>query len=122
MGKIDIVAIVGSVLLLIFVVELVRKKKIKEEYSLLWIFSSLLFVVLSLWREGLEYIAAFMGVAYPPTALLLVLVVAIFLILIQFSVLISKLSENNKRLIQEIALLKNELLKKIEKDEKNDDT
>lgn len=117
MGKTDIFAIVGSVLLLLFVIELIRKKKIKEEYSLLWIFSSIIFVILSLWREGLEYIAQFMGVAYPPTALLLVLIIAVFLILIQFSILISKLSENNKRLIQEIALLRNELLKKIEKDE-----
>lgn len=107
--KIQIFAIVGSILLLLAIIELIRRKKIKEEYSLLWLFFSIGFTILSFWRDGIEEIAKFIGIAYAPTAFLLLLVMAIFLILIQFSVIISKLSENNKILAQEIGLLKEKI-------------
>ena len=98
-----------SISLFLYILFLVRNKKIKEEYSLLWLFSSFVFIVFSLWRNGLEYFAKLMGIAYPPAALFLILLLAVFLILIEFSINISKLSEKNKILAQEIALLRNEL-------------
>ncbi|MFA7124083.1 MAG: DUF2304 domain-containing protein, partial [Candidatus Delongbacteria bacterium] len=67
--------------------------------------------------DGIEKIAAVMGIAYAPAAFLLILVMAIFLILIQFSIIISKLSETNKTLLQEIALLK----QKVERDRKKNE-
>jgi len=93
----------------LFILELIRKKRIKEQYSLLWFFFGLVFIILSVWRESLELIAHIVGIAYPPSALLLILVLAIFLILIQFSVIISGLSDKNDRLIQEVALLKEKI-------------
>lgn len=99
-------AIVGSVSLLIFIFYLVRNKKIKEQYSILWIILSFVFILFSIWREGLNYLAAMIGIAYPPIAFILILVMSIFLILIQYSIIISQLKETNKNLIQEIALLK----------------
>lgn len=114
-NKMQIIAIAGSILLFFFILYLVRKKRIKEEYSLLWIFFSVIFIVLSFWRQGLDYIAMLIGVAYPPTAILLILLMAIFMILIQFSIIISKLSETNKTLCQEIGLLKLEI-ENIKKD------
>jgi len=116
-AKIQYFAIAGSIFLLLFIIELIRRKKIKEQYSLLWLFFSALFITLSFWRDGIERISALMGIAYAPAAFLLILVMAIFLILIEFSVIISKLSDNNKVLVQEIGLLK-EKIKKIE--EKNE--
>ncbi len=107
--KVQYFAIAGSIMLLFFIVELIRRKKIKEEYSLLWLFISIGFVILSFWRDGIEQIAIFLGIAYAPTAFLLILVMAIFLILIQFSVIISKLSESNKILAQEVGLLKEKI-------------
>lgn len=104
--RVQIFAIIGSVVIFLFILELIRKKKIKEQYSLLWFFSGLAFIILAVWRDALQWLAHIMGIAYPPAALLLILVIAIFLILIQFSVIISKLSDKNDRLIQEVALLK----------------
>lgn len=82
---------------------------IKEEYSLLWLSSSLVFIIFSFWRHGLERFAKLVGIAYPPAALFLILMLAIFLILIEFSINISRLSEKNKILAQELAILKNEI-------------
>ena len=103
------IAIAVSISLFLYILFLVRNKKIKEEYSLLWLFSSIVFIIFSIWREGLEFFAKLMGIAYPPAALFLILLLAIFLILIEFSINISKLSEKNKILAQELALLRNEL-------------
>jgi hypothetical protein len=103
------IAIAVSISLFLFILYLVRKKKIKEEYSLLWLSSSIVFIFFSIWRDGLEYFAALMGIAYPPAALFLILLLAIFLILIEFSINISQLSEKNKILAQELALLRNEI-------------
>lgn len=103
------IAIFVSISLFLYIFYLVRKKKIKEEYSLLWLSSSFVFIVFSIWRHGLEFFAKLMGIAYPPAALFLILMLAVFLILIEFSINISKLSEKNKILAQELSLLKNEL-------------
>jgi hypothetical protein len=103
------IAIIVSISLFLYIFYLVRKKKIKEEYSLLWILSSFVFIVFSIWRHGLEFFAKLMGIAYPPAALFLILLLAIFLILIEFSINISRLTEENKILAQELAILTDEL-------------
>jgi hypothetical protein len=103
------IAILVSISLFMFIFYLIRNKKIKEEYSLLWLFTSVIFIVFSFWRHGLEYFAKLVGIAYPPAALFLILMLAIFLILIEFSINISKLSDKNKILAQELAILKGEL-------------
>ena len=108
-AKTQLIAIIVSISLFLYILYLVRKKKIKEEYSLLWLFSSFVFIFFSIWRDGLEYFARLVGIAYPPAALFLILVLAIFLILIEFSIIISKLSEKNKILAQEVAILKLEI-------------
>jgi hypothetical protein len=110
--KIQYFAIAGSIIFLIFVIILVRNKKIKEEYSVLWLFFGIIFFIISVWRDVLMLISGFIGIAYPPVAFLLILIMAIFLILIQFSVVISKLKENNKNLTQKIGLLEDDLKKK----------
>jgi hypothetical protein len=114
------IAIAVSIGLFLYILYLVRKKKIKEEYSLLWLFSSIIFIVFSIWRDGLEHLARLVGIAYPPAALFLLLLLAIFLILIEFSINISKLTEKNKILAQEIGLLKHEI-EKLKPAEKPDD-
>jgi hypothetical protein len=106
---IQYLSIIGSILILLLVVELVRRKKIKEQYSLLWIFFSLVFIVFSIWRQALDYLASLVGIVYPPAAFLLILVMAVYLILIQYSIIISKLSFQLKESIQEISILKYEI-------------
>jgi len=108
-NHIQTIAIVVSIFFLLLILYLIKNKRIKEEYSLLWISFSVIFILFSVWREGLDYIAGFIGIAYPPAALFMVLLMAIFLILIEFSIIISKLADKNKTLVQEIGLLKEEM-------------
>lgn len=108
-NKMQILALIFSILLLSFIVGLIRNKKIKEEYSILWLFVSFVFITFSIWREGLDYVSFALGVAYPPAALFLILLMAAFLIMIQFSMIISKQAENFKSLAQDTAIIKKEL-------------
>jgi len=108
-SRIQFLAIAVSIFFFLFIIELIREKKLKEQYSLLWLFFSVLFVVFSIWRNGLHFISRLMGIAYPPAAFFMIFFMAVFLILIQFSVIISKLSEENKKLAQELGLMKKEM-------------
>ena len=108
-GRIQVFAIAGSVLFLVFIIELIRKRKIKEEYGLLWIVVGVIFIVVAVWNRALEVISWLLGIFYAPAAFLLILVVAVFLILIQYSVVISSLNEKNKTLAQELGILKLQL-------------
>lgn len=109
------IAIFVSLALFLYILYLVRKRRIKEEYSLLWLFSSIVFIFFSIFRNLLEEFAHLVGIAYAPAALFLLLLLAIFLILIEFSVIISKLSERNKNLAQEVGIIKQEIEKLKEK-------
>lgn len=115
--RLSILTIAGSLMVLFFILKLIQMKKLKEEYSLLWISFSIIFLVLSVFRPLLELFAGFLGIYYAPSALLLVFGLANFFILIQFSIVISKLSENNKNLTQEIGLLKARLKNPQERSE-----
>ena len=110
-GNIQAIAIAVSVFFLLLILYLIKNKRIKEEYSLLWILFAVIFIIFSFWRAGLDYIALDIGVAYPPAAFFMILLMAVFLILIEFSIIISKLSDKNKTLTQEIGLLYLEIKK-----------
>ncbi len=105
-NRIQYVAIFGSVVFIISIFELIRKKKIKEAYSLLWIVFGFAFLFLSIFRDVLNKFSFYCGIAYPPAALFLVSIIAIVLILIQFSVVISSQNDKMKELSQELGLLK----------------
>ncbi|MBU1008905.1 MAG: DUF2304 domain-containing protein [Bacteroidetes bacterium] len=110
-NQVQYIAIAFSWLLFVVILYLIRKRRIKEEYSLMWLLFSLLFIGFSFWRRGLDIISSFLGIAYPPAALFMILLMAVFLIMIEFSMIISKLSDRNKVLAQEIGLLHFELNK-----------
>ena len=109
MARIQVLAIIGSIIFLIFIIELIRKRKIKDAYGLLWVFFAVVFIVIAVWRQGLEVISRLLGIYYTPAAFLLILIMAILLILIQYSLVISRLSDNYKTLNQQIGILKLEL-------------
>jgi hypothetical protein len=112
-SRIQYIALTVSILFLFLIIELVRNGKIKESYSILWLFFAVSFILLSIWRDGLEIFSRFVGVFYPPAALFLILFILIILILIQFSIVISKQSKHIKDLTQEIALLRLEYTERI---------
>jgi len=109
MDIIKVLAIAGSATLLFLVFELIRRGRLKERYALLWLFSGLVLLILSLSRSLLESLSRLVGIYYPPSLLFLIAFIFLLLITLHFSAVISGLSEKNKRLAQEIALLRQSL-------------
>lgn len=108
-NRIQVLSVIGSISLVLFILKLIKRKKLKEEYSLLWLTCGLAFTLLSVFKPLLELFADAVGIIYAPAAIFLMLIVSAFLILIQFSIVISKLSDSNKNLTQEVGILKAEL-------------
>ncbi|MGB0896768.1 MAG: DUF2304 domain-containing protein [Flavobacteriaceae bacterium] len=100
------ISVAISLLLLVFY--LIYKKRLKEQYALLWIVLSLGILFFSLFRDTLAQLADFFGVYYAPSLLFMFSFLIFLLILIQLSTVISKLKDDVKKLTQEIGLLKNE--------------
>ncbi len=104
-SAVQILAIAVSGLLLVLVLELVRRRKLTEEHSFIWIFCALALLGLSIWRELMHTVAAWLGIFYPPMVLLLVLIFFVFVALLYFSVVISKQREQIELLLVEVAVL-----------------
>jgi hypothetical protein len=103
--RVQIVAIVVSGALLLGVLELVRRRRFLERYALLWLFSALALLVLSAWKGLLGTISSAIGVAYAPSALFVIAFGFILVLLLHFSLVVSRLADQNKVLAQRLALL-----------------
>jgi hypothetical protein len=103
--RIQIVAIVAAAVLLSVLLELVRRRSLLERYALLWLLSALVLLALSVWRGLLETVADAIGVAYPPNALFLIAFGFVLVLLLHFSLAVSRLSDQTKVLAQRLALL-----------------
>ena len=108
MLRIQIVVFLASILVLLFVSEKVRRRHLAVEYSLIWIISGLVMMLLALWRNSLEYIAWVMGIAYAPSAIFVIFGVFVLSLSIHFTLMISKLSYRNRVLVQKVALLEHD--------------
>jgi hypothetical protein len=113
MDLIKILAVLGSSAVLVAVIELIRRGRLKEKYSLLWLFAGGVLLILSMSRGLLEYIALLFGIFYPPSFLFLLAFLFLLLITLHFSVVVSGLSEKNKKLAQEVALLRQEMAERM---------
>jgi hypothetical protein len=107
--RIQIVAVIVSLMMMGFIFELIRRKKLREKYSLMWFGAGIVMIIFSIWRDLLDRVAAVLGVGYAPALLFLVAMFFGMLLMIHFSVVVSDLTEKNKTLAQEIALLQAEL-------------
>lgn len=103
--RVQIVALVSSVLLLLLVLELVRRRRLSEEYSALWIILSVSLIGIALRRDVLDSAAKWLGVYYPPTVLVLMLVAIISVAALFFSVILSRHQRQIDRLIEENAIM-----------------
>ena len=104
--RVSIAAAVASVLLLLVVFELIRSRRLRERYALLWLLTGVVLLVLSLWRGGLNTIASWFGISgYPPAILFAVGILFILLVLLHYSTVISRLSDQSTILAQRLALL-----------------
>ncbi|MEX2195786.1 MAG: DUF2304 domain-containing protein [Thermoleophilaceae bacterium] len=111
--RIQIISVVLSGLLLLGLLELVRRRQLLERYALLWLLSSLVLLGLATWRGLLEEIASALGIATPTNALFFVAFAFVLVLLLHFSISVSKLADQSKVLAQRLALLQ-ELLREAE--------
>lgn len=107
--RLKIVAITAAAALLVVLLELVRRRRLLERYALLWLFSAFILLSLSVWTGGLEIVADVIGVAYPPNALFLIAFGFVMVLLLHFSLAVSRLSDQTKVLAQRQALLEERL-------------
>ena len=103
--RIQVVSIVVTAGLLLTILELVRRRRLLERYALLWLFSALALLGLAVWRGLLVDLAHAIGIYSPPNALFVVAFGFILLLLLHFSVAVSKLADQNKVLAQRLAML-----------------
>ncbi len=104
--RISIAASIASALLILVVLELIRGRRLKERYALLWLVTGLVLLVLSAWRGGLNTIAGWLGVSgYPPAILFAAATLFIILVLLHYSTVLSRLTDENVLLAQRLGLL-----------------
>ena len=103
--RIQLLAIILSVCVLATIFELVRKRKLREEYSLLWLLAGVSLLLLSLRRDLVQKIADYIGVSYSPSALFIVAFLFGALLALHFSLIVSQLTERVRILAQQNALL-----------------
>jgi hypothetical protein len=104
-----IVSLALSVAIFGFVTWLVRERRLREKYALLWLSTSLFIILLTVSRHVLEVVALSIGIFYPPSLLFLVGVLFLLMVTIGHSVTLSRLSESNHNLAQEVALLRKQV-------------
>jgi hypothetical protein len=105
--RISIAAAIGSLLLILIVLELIRGRRLKERYALLWLATGVVLLVLSAWRGGLNTIAGWLGVSgYPPAILFAAAILFVIAVLLHYSTVLSRLTDDNVLLAQEVALLR----------------
>jgi len=107
--RFECIAIFACLGLMVLVLELVRRGEIKEKYSFLWFLTGGSLLILTFKRSWLTSLSETLGIFYPPSALFLVLIFFMILILIHFSMVLSRLITQNQKLAQKIALLEFEI-------------
>lgn len=103
--KTRILAIAGSIAVLLGVLELVRRRRLKEEYSVLWVLTSVVLLVLALWYGLLLKITKAIGAVLPSSTLFFFGLIFVMLMLLHFSVRVSELERRITALVQELGLL-----------------
>jgi hypothetical protein len=108
--RISVAASIACVLLLLIVLELIRSRRLRERYALLWLATGAVLLVLSAWRGALNTIAGWLGVGtYPPAILFAAATLFVIVVLLHYSTVLSKLSDESTILAQRLALLEREV-------------
>jgi hypothetical protein len=119
--KVSLAATAASLVLVVIVFELIRSRRLRERYALLWLLTGIVLVVLSAWRGGLNTIAGWFGVrGYPPAVLFAVGLLFVILVLLHYSTVVSRLSDQNTILAQRLALLEAQLRERLSEPSRQD--
>ena len=115
--RLQILAVAASGVLLLVLLELVRRRRLLERYALLWLFSAGVLLLLSVWTGAIEGLANLVHVDYAPNALFAVAFGFVLVLLLHFSLAVSRLTDQSKVLAQRLALMEQrqrELEKRLE--------
>jgi hypothetical protein len=115
---VSIAAAIASLVLLLAVLELVRRRRLREKYALLWILTAIVLLVLSVWRGAVTSIATALGVSYGPTVLFAVGALFVLVVLLHYSTVISALTDRTVTLAQRVSILEQRIehLERAERD------
>ena len=95
--------------MLLFVLNMVRTRRLREQYSLLWLFSAVVIVLSAVFIDFVEKLSHAIGIYYPPAFLFLVALLMVLVLQFHFSTVISNLREQNKTLTQDLGILQHEV-------------
>lgn len=104
MGKLGVITVCLSVILFAYVFELVRRRHLNEEYSFGWMVASAFIFVVSLWRTLLEELTHLIGGTNYPSTLFFFGFIFLIIINLHFSIRISALTKQVRRLTQKLAI------------------
>ena len=107
--RVQTVAIIASALLFLFILELVRRRRLAEPYALLWLLAAGVLIVFAVWEELLQELSELVGIEIPSNTLFALAFGFVLVLLLSFSVVVSRLSRENRVLAQEVARLSEEL-------------
>jgi hypothetical protein len=103
--RIQIVAVAATGGMFFLVFELVRRRRLMERYALLWLFSTAVLLGLAVWKDLLQRVASTVGIYYAPSALFVIAFGFVLAMLLHFSLVISRLADQNKVLAQRLGML-----------------
>ena len=99
-----------SVVLLLIILDLVRRRRLFERYAILWLLTAVVLLGAAVGRPALDFLSTrILGIAYSPTLVFLIALGFVFMLLLHFSVAVSRLSDQSKVLAQRLALLEERL-------------
>ena len=114
-----ILASAASIILLLAVLELVRRRRLREKYALLWILTAIVLLILSLWRGLVDSVAIALGISYGPLITIAVGALFVLVVLLHYSTVISALTDRSAVLAQQVAMLE-ERLRRLESKQDDD--
>lgn len=100
-----ILSIILSICLLFLIFELVRRRKLKEKYAVLWFFTGITILCIAVFEKILSLMVNLLGIKIPINGVFFLGILFLILINLHFSVVISKLADQNKKIAQKLALL-----------------
>jgi len=107
--RMQALAILAAVFLLVIVLEMVRRRRLMERYALLWMLAALVILALAVWQGALNRLADLLGIYSAPNALFFIAVGFVLLLLLHFSAAMSRLADQSKVLAQRQAILEQQV-------------
>ena len=106
--RLQVFVVILGLIMFFGIIELVRRRKLKEEYSFIWLITGFFFVLFAVWSDILVIVSQILGIALPVNTLFFMAIIFIFLLCLYFSLIISALSTQVKNLAQKLAMLQSQ--------------